>query len=110
MDAAAGGQVGNTRRGHGEGDLDRRYWLPEPLRLLHPVPATCGGVSQYAQVYIYDPRRQIVGLDQSNAGEPNVLLDGPGGPFKLSKDVVIKGGMLTDCSALPTVCSGSASG
>lgn len=60
--------------------------------------------SQYAQVYVYDPHQQLVGLDQSNAGEADVLVAGRGGPFNLTKDVVIDGPSMTDCTALPNAC------
>jgi hypothetical protein len=43
-------------------------------------------------------------LDQSNAGEANVLVAGQGGPFGLTKNVVAKGPSLTDCTALPSAC------
>jgi hypothetical protein len=70
--------------------------------IQYRLPATA--FSQFSQVYIYDPRRQLVGLNQSNAGEPNVLLTGNGGPFKLSRDAVVNGPMLIDCSAFRSAC------
>jgi hypothetical protein len=59
---------------------------------------------QYAQVYVYDPAEQLAGLNQSNGGDAHVLVAGNGGPYAFSKNTVLTGPTLTDCTALPTAC------
>jgi hypothetical protein len=92
-DAVTGAVIANDGTGH-----QSRCGFSIQFRL----PAS--DFSQHAQVYVYDPHQQLVGLDQSNAGEANVLVAGRGGPFDLTKDSAIKGPSLTDCTALPNAC------
>jgi hypothetical protein len=49
--------------------------------------------------YIYDRKVQIVGFDQSNAGAPNIFVQGNTGPYRVAPGAVITNGpSLTDCS------------
>lgn len=56
---------------------------------------------QVNQVYVYDPIHQLVGLNQSNAGDSHVRVDGDVGPYTLAANAVItKGPFLTNCSVM----------